>query len=135
MNLEILKRELIDDPMGFGYAGKTDMVCADMLNAPSRRPIDRDFIEAREILEATDPAEWKSLDPIERDRFAMILSACPIDLRGPNTTAALAAMFLPNSKTRAALRTLNTRMGSRAEELFQPGAIVHYWDVGRARSV
>lgn len=131
--LVMLKAEIANDPMGLGYAGKTDTEIADLLNDATRCSIDRTIIPAWEVIEATVPAEWAALTSAEKQRYQILTGAGEINVQGTNTRAAFLAMFGAGTATRANLAGLQRRQASRAEELGWDG--VAYWDVARARAL
>lgn len=120
MDLKALHNELANDPLGRGYAQMTDAQAAASLNSVANgngRPVARSIIPAREIIEATAPAEWGALSAAEKQRYQTITGAGDVDVRGANTRAAFLAMFGAGTATRAALAALQNETVSRAVEL------------------
>jgi hypothetical protein len=133
--LAALAAELADDPLGLGLVAMSDAQAADALNLPRATiAVDRDIAEAYELLDATAPADWASLTAAEKQRYQTITGAGRVNLRNPNVRASFLAMFPPASATRTALAALQTRQGSRAEQLFGVGVGVDHLDVARARA-
>jgi len=111
-----LYTEVMTDPAGLGYSGKTDAQIADLMTAKTRsRP--RDIIATWEILEATAPADWLALNAAERQRYQTIVSAGQVSVRGANIRSSLVNMFGAGSATRASLVALQAAQVSRSEEL------------------
>lgn len=138
MNYQALKTELTTDPLGLGLAALSASEAASKLNevppSPAAgRQIEREIVSTWEIFEATVPAEWAALSAAEKQRYQSMLSMGSINLKKPNTRAALAAMFGAVTTTRANLLALQNTPASRATVLF--GEEVKYWDVERARAL
>lgn len=133
-NYQSLRTELDTDPLGLGYSGKTDQQIADLLNQV-RATIDRDIgvIPAWRLVGAINPDEWAALSNQEKQRLALFVSAGDIDTQSANIRSALAAMFTAGASplTRAAMAALQTRKGSRAEQLF--GSSVTAQDIAYGR--
>ena len=129
-----LATELSTDPTGLGYSGTSDPAAAVLLNAIRQTiDIDRGVIPAHEIIDATVPAEWAALTADERSRYQVLTGAGQVNTKAANVRAAFLAMFPGGSGTRTALAALQSRKGSRAEELFGPGVTVSHTDVAIAR--
>lgn len=124
--------EISLDPVGVGYAGKTDAAVAQLLNT-TLRDVERVTIEAYEMIEATMPAEFATLTAAEKQRYQIITGAGTVNIRGPNTRAAFAAMFSASTQTRSNLVALQTIAMSRADELGL--GEVYPGHVGKARLV
>ncbi len=134
MDYAALKAEITTDPTGLGYAGKADAACADLINlVRATIQIDRTSIPAAEVIEATVPSEWAALTTQEKDRYALLIGAGSINPKGPNTRAVFQAMFGPPTTTRGNLIALQSRDGSRAEQLFGIGMVVNHLDIAAAR--
>lgn len=133
-NYQALRIELDTDPLGLGYAGKTSQQIADILNQV-RQAIDRDIgvVPAWRLVAAVNPDEWAALPAQEKQRLALFVSAGFVDTQSANVRSALSAMFGPAAAplTRAAIAALQSRKGSRAEQLF--GAAVTPQDVDYGR--
>ena len=138
--IEALKTESTTDPQGYGYAVPydrgSDSDVAYLLNQ-SRAVIriDRDIVPAYEIYEAIVPGEWKALVADEKQRIQTLLSMGEVNAQGPNTRASFLATFVAGSQTRTNLAALQTRDGSRAEQLFGAGIAVTWQDVAAARRI
>lgn len=138
INYAALKTELQVDPAGLGYAphlaAGADQSLADLLNeARQSISIPRATIPAHEVWEAIVPAEWTALTANERQRVQTILSMGEVNVRGTNTRSSLAAAFGAGTTSRSNLAALQTRRGSRAEELFGEGITVTSEDIAKAR--
>lgn len=138
MDYQALKTELLTDPLALGLAGMSNSAAADKLNeipanpAPGRQ-IERDTVPSWEVFEATVPAEWSALSAAEKQRYQSMLAMGSINLKKPNTRAALAAIFGAGTTTRSNLIALQNQAASRATALF--GERVESWDVARARAL
>ena len=117
MDLQKLKSELATDPVAMGYSGKTTDQIVTLINDPTKRTIDRTIVPAYEVINATVPAEWAALTADEKTRYSTLTGAGALDVTNANVRAAFAAMFGAGTTTRTALVALQTRTGSRADEL------------------
>lgn len=132
-----LNTEITIDPESLGYAflitDGNDQGIADLLNAVSSSwPIERDLIEAYEVIDATDAGDWTALTAAERVRYQTITGAGQINVKSTNVRAAFGAMFGAGTTTRANLLALQSRNGSRAEILFGSGTRITHTDVAIA---
>lgn len=131
VDLTELRTELDTDPLGLGYAGMDDVTAADTINA-TVRSVEREFLDSAEVVPAIDPAEWPA-DQAVRDHLALVLGLDRVNVREPNIRALFGGAFPAGSNTRDALVALQTRDGTRAEELFGLGASVTPSQVADAR--
>lgn len=134
IDLTVLATEINTDPTGRGYAphivsGATNVI-ADLLNEslPSI-VITRGSIERREFMIETDFNEVKSLGASERNVFGSLISS---DAVPGKTVQEVSEFFGPATTTRTRLKNLETRDGSRGEELFGENVSVRSRDVALA---
>lgn len=133
VDLQTLKTELTTDPNGYGYVTSPLTEPVGSLNAELLNQvrvgiaIDRGVIPAHEIVDAIVAAEWTNLSDVERTRITFIVGAGEVNVRATNTRSAFLAAFGPGTATRTNLAALQTRQGSRAEQLF--GQFVTFRDV------
>lgn len=133
----VLSVEIATDPGALGYASHVasgnDGAVAELLNRIRVGiVINRDTITPNELFEAIVPSEWAAASAQEKQRIGLILAMPTVDLRGPNTKAALQAAFGPGTTTRANIIAMLSRSGSRAEQLFGSGTRVDHSDVAVA---
>jgi hypothetical protein len=122
IDLVALAAEINADPNGYGYSLTDNAATAALLNeARAAIRIDRDVIPAHEVIDALDPAEWAGVTAQEKERIALIVSAGEVNVKSPNTRTAFGTAFGGGTTTRANLLALQTRDGSRAEQLFGQG--------------
>lgn len=138
MDLAALKAECTSDPASLGlaalFAAGQDGTVADALNlVRDGISIARGVIPSYEIVNATTPTEWTALSSAEKQRYQTLTGAGQVDSGNANVRAAFNAMFGSATLTRAALVALLTRKGSRAEQVFGPGAYVDHSQVAEAR--
>ena len=116
-----LRQELLNDPLGIGYAGMTDAaVLASLTDAAARSLENVEELTGAQIYEVIDRAEFIALSNAEESELTIILGLGDAIKVGPNSKAraALAGMFGAVTTTRAALLALVTnRTQSRAQEL------------------
>lgn len=123
LNYAQLKTELQTDSLALGYApfisAGNHAALADLLNqVRATIAIDRDTVAAWEVFDAVVPSEWTALSAQEKQRIQTILSMGMVSVRGANTRSAFLAAFVAGTTTRSNLAALQTRQGSRAEQLF-----------------
>lgn len=130
-----LKAEITNDPLTLGYAAHVtagrDIQVANLLNMLGRT-VDRVTVSAQEIVQAIVPSEYTSLVAVERDRLAFMLLAGQLSVKNTNVRAAFLLIFGAGTASRAALGALQTRNGSRAEELFGEGTVITSDQVAQA---
>lgn len=119
MDYLALKNEILIDPKGLGYIGKSDLEIAGLMNTIglSNEVIDRGVIPSYEVINATIPAEWAALSAAEKQRYQTITGAGQCDSANANVRATFQAMFAAGTQTRTNLTTLLQRSCSRAEAL------------------
>lgn len=137
IDLTALKDELANDPSGIGYTGD-DAADAELLNETPRSgtSVTRETIPTDEIRRAVVPAEWPSsnADAPVRDLLLFHTQGEQINPNDPNVRQAFLDAFPAGTTTRQNLAALQTREGSRAEELFgEEGVSVTPSDVANAR--
>jgi len=111
MDYPALQAELTADPLARGYAAMTDAQAVTSLTT-ANRSVARAVIPAREVIEATVPAEWAALTAQEKQRYALLTGAGEISVKGANTRASFLAMFGAGTATRAASGRSCTRSGA-----------------------
>lgn len=116
MNYPDLKDEVINDPLGRGYAALDHAATAADLNVVYRS-VEREVVEAWEIFEAVVPSEYAALSASDKRFLGQVLAMGNVNIRGSNTRSALGGMFGPGTATRSNLIILQTETVSRAREL------------------
>lgn len=115
---DALKSELLTDPLGRGYAARTDQAVADSLNAIDRT-LPRTSITTVDLYEAIVQAELEATLPMQQARVDRILGlGGDIDVRaGTQARTVLASVFGAATTTRANLVAKATTAVSRAAEV------------------
>lgn len=131
-----LKTELDADPTGRGYTG-VNAEDATLLNeVQGSISISTTEIRMRLVLEAIAPGDWVGLTDAQRQALRLYASQDAINPNAPNVIAAFVDFFTgATGGTLAALQALQTRPGSRAEELWGEHARVTYEDLRIARAL
>ena len=116
-----LRRELLDDPLGLGYAGMSDAQARNSLhNASARGVADRTSLTAPELYDAIVRTEFKTLPVDEQDEVKVLLRIqgdIPIG-SGAEARRTLTTIFPAGTDTRANLLALLTGVTqSRIQEL------------------
>lgn len=126
MDIEVLRAELLTDPLGRGYAGMTDAQAAASLNAVNRTPA-RGVVDSYLVVNATVATEWTALSAAEKQRYQTIVGAGKVDNGNANVQAAFLAMFAGGTTTRTNLIALAGGPSiSRAAELGLPFVGAHH---------
>lgn len=131
MDYQILKDEIINDPLGIGYGVATDEEVANFINT-TNRSINRASMSGSEIFKATDSAQYGALTDAQKDTW---LSFCGISEHDPFGVSAqfVIDLFGLGSATVVALQALRVETVSRGVELGIGN--VRVGDVAHARSL
>ena len=130
--LIVLNTELIDDPEGLGYAGKTDPEMATLINAVNANySIDHEAIDGQELQMAVTLGDYDNLTEKQRDFWQTILSAGSgiVAVSDGRVKTHVAAIWGAGTTTRANLIALQERPASRAEVLLGAGVSVSVTDI------
>lgn len=133
-----LTAEIQNDPTTLGYApfvaAGNDQAIADLLNTLRVGiSVNRDTVTGNEFLAAVVLSDYTALvDADSKAWVKSLASMATIDVKNANIRAIVAGMFPGGSATRANLVALQTRQGSRAEQLFGAGNSVSIFDIARA---
>lgn len=131
---QILRAELLTDPLARGYAGMTDQVAADSLNSADRNSWR--VVSSAEVFEALDPSEFRGLTNSNEARVDRILGLGD-GIKTDSTSQARAELvdvFGGGSITISNLQGIARDLVSRAREIGFTKAPVTAIDVLRARS-
>ncbi len=152
INYTTLKTECQTNPNGYSdsgftlaqaYSGGFDQLCANMLNASRAAvQIKRADISPSEIFHALDLTDLVTNAGATANSYLESLLTAPYNLRlvnddGTNTpvqTNVLALLKTGSSATKTRLVALQTRDGSRAEQLFGAGTFITALDIVQSRS-
>ena len=140
VDIAALKSELTLDPESLGYAshvsGGSGTEIAKLINQPdSARQFDN-LVTAFDMEEAVDPADWPTPGneqwkrDLWRDILLSIGATGAINANATNLKGKVQLIFGAGTPTRSNLTALQTRDGSRAEELF--GENVTFVQIGQA---
>lgn len=124
MDLQAIKDELVNDPLGLGLAAMNDQQATDkLLEVPASlepgRERDRTSIDTWEVMEASDPGELVTLEADEERLYGWLVSAGTINPSAPGLRGFFGSLFPQATRpiTRAALLALKSEPASRAEFL------------------
>jgi len=130
-----LKAELDTDPSARGYAGTQDAEAAALLNeVQGGLTINRTTASTQEIREAVEVIDWTSRTDAQRAAMMFLTAGEALNPNHANVVADFQAIFVATG-TLTNLAALQTRDGSRAEELWGDGALVKHQDVAIARAI
>jgi len=127
-----LRTELQTDPTGLGYGLPNTVNAHQVLNAPRTAiQIPRGEIAASEVIDATDFGELEALTAEKQRLYLALTGPGVVNTASPQVVAAFASIFAGASgnNTRPRLAALQTRNGSRAEELWGVGESVSLREV------
>lgn len=116
MDIEVLKAELTDDPLGRGYSGMSDADAAADLNTVYRER-DRIIMTGSEVLNAVDDGEWIALSDADKQIVWNIVHLGDVNPFGVEARLMLLVFSAPDSPTIAALVAARKEAVSRAVEL------------------
>jgi len=145
VDLTALKSEIQADPTSRGYAshvttGAHDEI-AKLLNAIQVSIQVDNFVTAFDIDEAVESADWpaanseQNLRDLWRDILLSVGAEGTINANATNLKDKVLAIFLPGTNTRTNLAALQTRDGSRAEELFGVDTTITHTQVSQALAI
>jgi len=119
VDLVVLKTELQTDPTGLGYS-IVDLAASHALLNELRVSIQiaQQMLPATDIIDATVFSELAATSATEQRMYIALTGAGEVNVESANVRAAFMAIFPSGSTTRANLGALQSRDGSRAEELF-----------------
>jgi hypothetical protein len=121
-HLTELSTELSTDPSSLGYAGKQPGEVRDIINLTRDTiDIDREHVPASELQSAVIGSEFVSLSNItQRGWLAIVgLGSDPgVPVGNTNIRGQIAAIWGAGTTTRSNLVALQTKKGSRAEQLW-----------------
>ena len=130
-----LKVELDADPTARGYAGTQDAGAAALLNEiQGGLTVSRTTVSTQEIREAIEVADWMTRTDPQREALAFLSAGEALNPNAANVAAAFTSIF-GGTNTIANLAALQTRDGSRAEELWGDGATIGHGLVAAARAI
>lgn len=115
MDLNVLKAELLAGHPTTGPYSSNNEVAAEQLNVPNRQP-NREDLNAGSLIASIVRSEYTALNAAEKDYLRLIAMAQTMPLTATLRNE-LDSIFPTTSATRANLRALLKRSGSRAEEL------------------
>lgn len=134
MDYHSLGHEVVEDPAGLGYTGKTDSQVAAILMAVNQQ-VACTKISAAELWENTNLAEYAGLTAARLQAYNVLISLGTIDVSGgTNSREALKDLFPAGGPTRTKLVALISKplLKSRAEILGL--GLVWPGHVGKARA-
>lgn len=150
-DIDVLRTEITDDPLGLGYAGMADSEVAESINTasrPGRGPVSAASVRSYVLLNGIWPRlqglAAAATDPTVKGTAITILQVMApnsfdsIRMNEPSVHAAVSAMLQTmvdagamTPDHRAAMIAFGDRMISRAEELGLPQ--IHHLQVAEAR--
>lgn len=114
-DLQVIKTELQNDPLGRGYSGMSDSDISESLNVPNRQP-NREVLTAEMLVSAIVESEFFALPARGKAYLQLLVDAGSVQLNG-TVRSQLGSAFPAGSTTRANLLASVKRPGSRGEEL------------------
>ena len=139
VHISELGDELNNDPQSIGYAthitSGAHSTLAFMLNdtATYSASVDVEFITAIEAQAAVDDSDFDALNANDLRRWLIIISLRDgIPVKNANIRAQVLAIWAPGTTTRSNLAGLQTKTGTRAEELWGDGSFINHTHVAIA---
>lgn len=115
MNLELLRLEILTDPLLRGYSGMSDQEVADSLN-DTNRSYNRAVMSGREIGNQVDQTEYEALTSDEKSLLFQLLNMNSLDPYG-FAQIALSDLFPNGSTTLSNLAAVRSGRMSRGAEI------------------
>jgi len=146
IDLAVLKTEINTDPTGLGLpalvtAGNHTEIARLLNEVKASIQVDN-FVSAFDIEEAVDPADWPTPSNVQwkRDLWRDVLLSISsevgeINANATNLKAKVQLVFDPATSTRTNLAALQTRDGSRIQELFGSDEQVSHGTVSEALAI
>jgi len=140
MDYVALKTEITTDPTARGYAAPyaagSDIEVANLLNEiQAGIEVDVPFLDAWELQGAIVATEFAALDADRRALWSNILVAGRIEVQNTNVRNQILLIWVAGTTTRSNIAALQTRNGSRAEQLFGFGTTVTHSQVSQTRLI
>ena len=136
-----LRSELTNDPAGLGYAGKTAAQKVALINAAKEGVTFPKLVDVATVLRVIGMAQFRAAALTEPSRTGWLETLAnirslkdgliPSDSGVAELLAGAIQAGVLTTGEKAALDTLGTRQGSRAEELWGAGTVVSLNDVAR----
>lgn len=114
--MSILSDELLNDPLGLGYSGMSDLQAADSLNTQNR-VITSQFLSGSDIFNATDDAEYDLLTDLQKSSWDALCAIDSINTGGGVAKSREKELFGAGTNTRSNLIAARQSTVSRAQEL------------------
>lgn len=134
--LTALASEINVDPKAVGYAGKTNVQRAALLNQAglvgSDPKINAGVVPVQKLLNSVVGSELEALSSTTKQTLAIYFSGGSLDTGNANVRAGLAGIFGAGTTTRANLVAAVDRQATRAETLFGVGIVLDQRDVSLA---
>ena len=122
MNYDLLKPEVLGDPLGRGYGAMTDAEASTRINLVDR-PRNRTSMSGDEVFQSLESqAIWDGLTTDQRDNFLSFCARDTIDPFGAANVALILSIFGGGSATVANLQSARVELVSRPVELNMLGA-------------
>ena len=115
-NFAAIHDEVINDPLGIGYAAMSDVQAADSLNTVNR-VVTVDSIEGQDVVAALVPGEVNALSAAQQRNLWGVIGAGAVRPDDAEVKAFFGGLFGAATTTRANLIALANQTISRAQEL------------------
>lgn len=133
MQYDVLRNELLADPIGLGYSGMTDLLAAAKLNAlDTGRTQARTAVPVAEMFNAIVNADWPAVASLAESKLRALLQMQTVDASNANIKVIIGAVFGAGTVTRTNLLAIGSQTVSRAVELGL--GVITTLDVTRARA-
>jgi hypothetical protein len=115
-NIDIIRDEITNDPLGRGYSGMDDAAVAVDLNTVYRT-INKSSLSGDELFAATDSTEFAALTDHQESLWVAFCGRSSVDPFGSSNVAFVQYIFGGGSTTVSNLNSLRTQSVSRGAEL------------------
>lgn len=139
IDLVALRNELETDPNSYGYAGPyaegdNGTLCVLLNEVRAGITVDVPTLTAAQMQAAVVGSEFGALADVKQRAWQCVLACGEIPVDNSNIRAQVSSIWGAGTTTRSNLVALQTRTGSRAEELFGAGTVINHHHVAEARN-
>lgn len=131
-----LASEINTDPRALGYAGKTNVQVAALLNTPGLAVADAKLnagiVKTSALISGVVGSEFAALSVANQNLCQLYFGVAELDTSNANVRAGLGGIFGVGTATRTNLLAAVDRAPSRAETLFGAGFVIDQRDVSAA---
>lgn len=129
-----LQTELVVDPLHLyvGLSNHGDMASQCNSRSAVSALIEISYVKPEDAQAAVIGSEYAALTAVQRDMWGTIVGLPQIPVSNTNIRQQVTNVWSAGTTTRANLVALQFRRGSRAEQLWGEGVVIHHLDIAAA---